>query len=116
MGIGDWGLGIKYDFLKIKPKKNKLNLYKKTHFKGLESLSIKPKEIYDLFKIENLLKIKNLGKNDHMNFQYKKDEANAEEKNEYKLDIKEIMEEEQEIQNIINTKEFSNLLGIEVGT
>ena len=88
-----------------------MNLYKKTHFKGLESLSIKPKEIYDLFKIENLLEIKRLGKNNDMNFKQKKDEAKVEQKNEYKLDIKEIMEEEQEIQNIINTKEFSNLLG-----
>ena len=102
---------IKYDSLKIKPKKNKLNPNSKTHFKGLESLSIKPKEIYDLFKMENLLEIKRLGKNNDMNFKHKKDETKVEQKNEYKLDIKEIMEEEQEIQNIINTKEFSNLLG-----
>ena len=102
---------IKYDSLKLKRKKNKLNLCNKTHFKGLESLSIKPKEIYDLFKLEDLLKIKKVDKNFDMNCKQKKEEVKVEQKNEYKLDIKEIMEEEQEIQNIINTKEFSNLLG-----
>jgi len=102
---------IKYDSLKLKRKKNKLNLCNKTHFKGLESLSIKPKEIYDLFKMEDLLKIKKVDKNFDMNCKQKKEEVKVEQKNEYKLDIKEIMEEEQEIQNIINTKEFSNLLG-----
>ena len=102
---------IKYDSLKLKRKKNKLNLCNKTHFKGLESLSIKPKEIYDLFKLEDLLKIKKVDKNFDINCKQKKEEVKVEQKNEYKLDIKEIMEEEQEIQNIINTKEFSNLLG-----
>ena len=61
--------------------------------------------------MENLLEIKRLGKNNDMNFKHKKEDAKVEQKNEYELDIKEIMEEEQEIQNIINTKEFSNLLG-----
>ena len=102
---------IKYETLKLKPKKNKLNNINKTHFKGLESVTVKPKEIYDLFKLEDLLKIKRLGKDFNMIARQKKEQAIIEKKNEYKLDIKELMDEEQEIQNIINTKEFSNLLG-----
>ena len=35
--------------------------FNKTHFKGLESLSVKPKEIYDLFKKEEFWK-------NHLNF------------------------------------------------
>ena len=102
---------IKYDSLKKRNKKNKLNPFNKTHFKGLESLSVKPKEIYDLFKMEDLLKIKEVGNNYDMSSKQKRDEEKIEKKNEYRLDIKELMEEEQEIQNIINTRAFSNLLG-----
>ena len=102
---------IKYETLKIKPKKNKLNVITKTHFKGLESLLIKPKEIYDLFKMEDLLKIKRLGNDHDMNVKHKKYDTKVEKNNEYKLDIKELIDEEQEIQNLTNTREFSNLLG-----
>ena len=102
---------IKFAALKFKKKTNKLNSLNKTHFKGLESILVKPKEIYDLFKMEDLLKVQKLNNNYDMKTKQKKDEASLEKKNEYKLDIKEILEEEQEIQNIINTKAFSNLLG-----
>ena len=105
---------IKYNSLRLKLKKdnqkNNISRNQKTHFKGLESLTIKPKEIYDLFKMEELLKIKNLNKKSNFLKKNKKKEEKPE-INEYKLDIEELMEEEQEIQNIINTKEFSKLLG-----
>ena len=106
---------IKYNTLRLKLKRDKKDNKKnepnnKTHFKGVESLTIKPKEIYDLFKFEEIMKIKKLNRKKDLFNRLKKDDE-RDEKNEYKLDIEELMEEEQEIQNIINTKEFSKLLG-----
>ena len=91
-----------------KKKKEKTNL--KTHFKGLESIYIKPKEIYDLFKKEDSIRLAKLG---YFNINEKKEKEHEliEKRNEYKSDIKELLKEEQDIQNIITTKEFTELLG-----
>ena len=91
-----------------KKKKEKTNL--KTHFKGLESIYIKPKEIYDLFKKEDALRLEKLG---YFNINEKKEKEQEliEKRNEYKSDIRELIKEEQNIQKIVNTKEFSELLG-----
>ena len=82
----------------------------KTHFKGLESIYIKPKEIYDLFKKEDAERLAKLGFFD-INEKKEKEKKRLEKRNEYKSDIKELMEEEKEIQHFINTKEFAELLG-----
>ena len=100
---------IKYSKIKSdKKKKEKISV--KTHFKGLESIYIKPKEIYDLFKKEDELRLEKLG---YFNINEKKEKEHEliEKRNEYKSDIKELIKEEQDIQKIVNTKEFSELLG-----
>ena len=100
---------IKYSKIKSdKKKKEKISV--KTHFKGLESIYIKPKEIYDLFKKEDALRLEKLG---YFNINEKKEKEQEliEKRNEYKSDIRELIKEEQNIQKIVNTKEFSELLG-----
>jgi hypothetical protein len=82
----------------------------KTHFKGIESIYIKPKEIYDLFKKEDAERMAKYGSFD-INITNKKEKKRIEKKNEYKSDMKELIEEEKIIQNIVRTKEFSELLG-----
>jgi len=91
-------------------KKKKEKKFIKTHFKGLESIYIKPKEIYDLFKKEDSIRLAKLG---YFNINEKKEKEQEliEKRNEYKSDIKELLKEEQDIQNIITTKEFTELLG-----
>jgi hypothetical protein len=106
---------IKYNTLRLKLKRDKKDNKKneqnnKTHFKGVESLTIKPKEIYDLFKFEEIMKIKKLNRKRDLFNRLKKDDE-RDEKNEYKLDIEELMAEEKEIKNIINTKEMTKLIG-----
>jgi len=106
---------IKYNTLRLKLKRDKKDNKKneqnnKTHFKGVESLTIKPKEIYDLFKFEEIMKIKKLNRKKDLFNRLKKDDE-RDEKNEYKLDIEELMAEEKEIKNIINTKEMTKLIG-----
>ena len=91
-------------------KKNKNEkISKKTHFKALESIYIHPKEIYDLFKKEDAIRLEKLG---IFNINDKKEEEHEliEKRNEYKSDIKELIKEEQDIRDIINTKEFSELM------
>ena len=97
---------------KIKAKQKKMPevISHKTHFKGLESIYIKPKEIYDLFKKEDAERLAKLGFFD-INEKKEKEKKRLEKRNEYKSDIKELMEEEKEIQHFINTKEFAELLG-----
>ena len=96
--------------LKNNQKKKKEKKFIKTHFKGLESIYIKPKEIYDLFKKEDALRLEKLG---YFNINEKKEKEQEliEKRNEYKSDIRELIKEEQNIQKIVNTKEFSELLG-----
>ena len=95
---------------KITSNKKKEKLSKKTHFKGLESIYINPKEIYELFKKEDEDRLEKLG---YFNINEKKEKEQEiiEKKNEYKEDIKELIEKEENIQNIINSKEFSDFLG-----
>ena len=100
---------IKYPKINSNKKKKEAKSLK-THFKGLESIYIKPKEIYDLFKKEDALRLEKLG---YFNINEKKEKEHEllEKRNEYKSDIKELIKEEQDIQKIVITKEFSELLG-----
>ena len=85
-------------------KKIRSNLHFKTHFKGVESVFINPKQIYDIQKKDDIFvrkKIENYAFNDKI-------EKNIiEKRNEYKKDINELLLEEKQKQNIINSKEFS---------
>lgn len=93
--------------LNIEAKKIRSNLHFKTHFKGVESVFIKPKQIYDIIKKEEALSQKKSG-----NFAYndRVEKDRIEKKNEYKNDINDLLMEEKEKQKIISTKEFTNYL------
>ena len=94
--------------LNAEAKKIRSTLHYKTHFKGVESVFINPKSMNDILKKdENLYLNKKMG-----NYSYNQDmeKVNIEKKNEYKEDIKNLIREEKEKENIINTKFFSNFL------
>ena len=94
--------------LNAEAKKIRSNLHYKTHFKGVESVFINPKPLHDIMKKdENVFVNKKIG-----NYSYNQDmeKVNIEKKNEYKEDIKNLIKEEKEKENIINTKFFSNFL------
>ena len=94
--------------LNAEAKKIKSNLHYKTHFKGVESVYINPKQMYDIIrKDENNYVNKKIG-----NFAYNQDMEKVliEKKNEYKEDIRDLLKEEKEKENIINTRVFSNFL------
>ena len=93
--------------LNIEAKKIRSSLYFKTHFKGVESVFIKPKQIYDIIKKEEALSQKKSG-----SFAYndRVEKDRIEKKNEYKNDINDLLLEEKEKQKIISTKEFTNYL------
>ena len=99
--------------LNAEAKKIRSNLHYKTHFKGVESIFLNPKPIYELIKKDedNLNKKKKI-----RNFAYVEGEEKIliEKKNEYKEDIKNLIKEEQDKEAIINTKEFSNFLNNKV--
>jgi hypothetical protein len=83
------------------------NLHFKIHFKGVESVFINPKQIYDINKKDDII-IKN--KIESYAFNDRKEKDAIEKYNEYKSDIDELLLEEKEKQKIINSKEFSNIL------
>jgi len=94
--------------LNAEAKKIRSNLHYKTHFKGVESIYINPKPMYDIIKkAENFYVNKKVE-----NFAYNKEmeKVLVEKKNEYKEDIKDLLNEQKEKEKIINTKEFSNFL------
>ena len=93
--------------LNIEAKKIRSNLHFKTHFKGVESVFIKPKQIYEIIKKEENISQKKSG-----NFAYndRAEKDRIEKKNEYKNDINDLLLEEKEKQKIISTKEFTNYL------
>ena len=95
--------------LNAEAKKIRSNLHYKTHFKGVESIFLNPKPLYDIIKKDESYynKKKKIG-----NFAYDQgvEKIMIEKKNEYKEDIKNLMKEEEEKENIINTKEFTNFL------
>ena len=93
--------------LNVEAKKIRSNLHLKTHFKGVESVFINPKQIYDIIKKEDNSAQKKIG---HYAYNENIEKKNIEKRNEYKSDIKDLLLEEKEKQNIINTKEFSNYL------
>ena len=93
--------------LNVEAKKIRSNLHTKTHFKGVESVYINPKQIYDIIKKEDFLAQKKIG---HYAYNENIEKRNIEKRNEYKSDIKDLLLEEKEKQNIINTREFSNYL------
>ncbi len=93
--------------LNAEAKKIRSNLHFKIHFKGVESVFINPKQIYNINKKENKInkqKIENYAFND------RREKEAIEKNNEYKSDIDELIAEEKEKQEIINTREFSNIL------
>ena len=93
--------------LNVEAKKIRSNLHYKTHFKGVESVYINPKQIYDINNKDYLPSNKKIG-----NYAYndKQEREKIEKMNEYKNDINDLLLEEKERQKIINTKEFSNYL------
>ena len=93
--------------LNVEAKKIRSNLHLKTHFKGVESVFIKPQQIYDIIKKEGTLIQRKIG---HYAYNENIEKKNIEKRNEYKTDMKDLLLEEKEKQNIINTKEFSNYL------
>ena len=93
--------------LNVEAKKIRSNLHLKTHFKGVESVFIKPQQIYDIIKKEGTLIQRKIG---HYAYNENIEKKNIEKRNEYKTDIKDLLLEEKEKQNIINTREFSNYL------
>ena len=93
--------------LNVEAKKIRSNLHLKTHFKGVESVFIKPQQIYDIIKKEGTLNQRKIG---HYAYNENIEKKNIEKRNEYKTDMKDLLLEEKEKQNIINTKEFSNYL------
>ena len=94
--------------LNAEAKKIRNDLHYKTHFKGVESIYINPKPMYDIIKkAENFYvnkKVENFAYNQEM------EKVLVEKKNEYKEDIKDLINEQKEKEKIINTKEFSNFL------
>lgn len=93
--------------LNIEAKKIRSNLHFKTHFKGVESVYINPKQIYESMNKEYIITDK---KNGDYAYNEKQEKEKIEQMNEYKNDINDLLLEEKEKQNIINTKEFSNYL------
>ena len=93
--------------LNVEAKKIRSNLHLKTHFKGVESVFIKPQQIYDIIKKEGTLNQRKIG---HYAYNENIEKKNIEKRNEYKTDMKDLLLEEKEKQNIINTREFSNYL------
>lgn len=94
--------------LNVEAKKIRSNLHFKTHFKGVESVFINPKQIYDIIKKEEDVIIQKKIGNYAYNDKLEKDKI--EKRNEYKKDINDLLMEEKEKQKIISTKEFSNYL------
>ena len=93
--------------LNVEAKKIRSNLHLKTHFKGVESVFIKPKQIYDIIKKEDPFTQKKI---EHYAYNENIEKKNIEKRNEYKSDMRDLLLEEKEKQNIINTQEFSNYL------
>ncbi len=93
--------------LNVEARKIRSNLHFKTHFKGVESIFINPKQIYDIIKKEEIVVQRKIG---HYAYNDKLEKERIEKRNEYKKDINDLLLEEKEKQNIINTKEFSNYL------
>ena len=94
--------------LNAEAKKIKSDFHYKTHFKGVESVFINPKHIYEIIKKEeNFFTKKKKG-----NYSYSHDleKEIIEKKNEYKEDIRDLLKEEKEKEKLINTKVFSNFL------
>ena len=93
--------------LNIEAKKIRSNLHYKTHFKGVESVYINPKQIYDIDKKDLLNSDQNIGS---YAYNERREKEKLEKLDEYKEDIDELILEEKEKQKIANTKEFSNYL------
>ena len=93
--------------LNVDARKIRSNLHIKTHFKGVESVFINPKQIYDIIKKDEFVSQRNIG---HYAYNDKLEKDRIEKRNEYKKDISDLLLEEKEKQNMINTKEFSNYL------
>ena len=93
--------------LNVEAKKIRSNLHFKTHFKGVESVFINPKQIYNTEKKAQNPNEKNIG-----NYAYNEniEKEEIEKRNEYKEDMQNILIEEKEKQKLINSKEFSNYL------
>ena len=94
--------------LNAEAKKIRNDLHYKTHFKGVESIYINPKPMYDIIKkAENFYVNKKV---ENFAYNQKREKVLVEKKNEYKEDIKDLINEQKEKEKIINTKVFSNFL------
>ena len=93
--------------LNIEAKKIRSNLHFKTHFKGVESVFINPKQIYNIVNRNYMI---NNRKKGSYAYNERQEKEKIEKMNEYKNDINELILEEKEKQKIVNTKEFSNYL------
>ena len=93
--------------LNVEARKIRSNLHFKTHFNGVESIFINPKQIYDIIKKDEFISHRKIG---HYAYNDKLEKERIEKRNEYKKDISDLLLEEKEKLNIINTKEFSNYL------
>ena len=93
--------------LNVEAKKIRSNLHYKTHFKGVESVFINPKQIYGIIKKDDGMNQKRIG---FYAYNDKIEKDKIEKRNEYKKDINDLILEEKEKQKIINTREFTNYL------
>jgi hypothetical protein len=97
--------------LNVEAKKIRSILHFKTHFKGVESVFINPKQISDTIKKGEKLNDQTIGSYAY-NEQLEKEAI--EKRNEYKEDMRNILLEDSEKQRLINSKEFSNYLNNKV--
>jgi hypothetical protein len=97
--------------LNVEAKKIRSNLHLKTHFKGVESVFINPKQISSTVKKHERKHDERFG-----NYAYndRQEKAAIEKRNEYKEDMRNIILEEKEKRLLVNSKEFSNYLNNKV--
>ena len=93
--------------LNVEAKKIRSNLHYKTHFKGVESIYINPKQIYDIIDKELAESNRKVG---NYTYNIKQDKEKIGRMNGFEKDVNDLLLEEKEKQKIINTKEFSNYL------
>ena len=91
--------------LNIEAKKIRSNLHFKTHFKGVESVYINPKQIYESMNKEYTITDK---KNGDYAYNEKQEKEKIEQMNEYKNDINDLLLEEKEKQNIRVINDLNN--------
>ena len=97
--------------LNVEAKKIRSILHLKTHFKGVESVFINPKQITDTIKKGEKFNDQTIGS---YAYNDKLEKEAIEKRNEYKEDMRNIILEDNEKQRLINSKVFSNYLNNKV--